>query len=62
MKHHNDLSKQTNKPKLNVKGIMHHALSQEKEEIKTSELKELEPAHMTYYAHTNLNPTFDFGV
>lgn len=41
---------------------MHHALSQEKEEIKTSELKELEPAHMTYYAHTNLNPTFDFGV
>lgn len=33
-----------------------------KKKKKTSELKELEPAHLNYYAHTNLNPTFDFGV
>lgn len=38
-----------------------HSLKKKKKK-KTSELKELEPAHLNYYAHTNLNPTFDFGV
>lgn len=36
-----------------------HSLKKKK---KKSELKELKPANMNYHAHTNLNPTFDFGV